>query len=77
MYGNATARAANVGAHESLFRFGIVSGLVAAALWLFVPLALYRLLKGVDQTLAVLMVRSRPKSHVPVIPLLYLPYDGS
>ena len=56
VYGNATATAANVGAHESLFRLGIVSGLVAAALWLFVPLALYRLLKGVDQTLAVLMV---------------------
>ena len=56
VYGNATATGANVGAHESLFRLGIVSGLVAAALWLFVPLALYRLLKGVDQTLAVLMV---------------------
>ena len=41
VYGNATATAVNVAAHESLFRFGIVSGLVAAALWLFVPLALY------------------------------------
>ena len=26
VYGNATATAANVGAHESLFRLGIVSG---------------------------------------------------
>ena len=77
VYGNATATANNVAAHESLFRLGIVSGLVASVLWLFVPLALYRLLKGVDQTLAVFMVRSRRKSHVFVIPLLDLPYDGS
>src|SRR5215468_10234273 len=48
VYGNATATANNVAAHESLFRLGIVSGLVASVLWLFVPLALYRLLKGVD-----------------------------
>ena len=54
--GNATATANNIVAHESLFRFGIVSELVAAVLWLLVPLALYRLLKGVDQTLAALMV---------------------
>jgi hypothetical protein len=33
-----------------------VSTPVAAVLWLFVPLALYRLLKGVNQSLAVLMV---------------------
>jgi len=45
VYGNATATANNVAAHESLFRLGIVSGLVASVLWLFVPLALYRLLK--------------------------------
>jgi uncharacterized membrane protein len=48
--GNATATAANVAAHESLFRWGIVSSLLGAALWLFVPLALYRLLKGVDRS---------------------------
>jgi hypothetical protein len=66
VYGNATATAANVGAHESLFRLGIVSGLVAAALWLFVPLALYRLLKGVDQTLAVLMVILGSLMQVPL-----------
>ena len=39
-----------------LFRFGIVSYLLCSALWIFVTLALYRLLRGVDQTLAVLMV---------------------
>jgi len=65
-HGNATATAANVGAHESLFRLGIVSGLVAAVLWLFVPLALYRLLKGVDQTLAVLMVILGSLMQVPL-----------
>jgi hypothetical protein len=56
VHGNATATADNIAAHELLFRFGIVSELLAAALWILVPLALYRLLKEVDQTLAVLMV---------------------
>jgi hypothetical protein len=64
--GNATATAANVAAHESLFRLGIVSTAVGAALWLFVPLALYRLLKGVDQTLAVLMVILGSLMQVPL-----------
>ena len=54
--GNAAATATNIAAHESLFRFGIVSYLLAAGGWIFVTLALYRLLKGVDQSLAVLMV---------------------
>ena len=40
--GNATATANNIVAHESLFRLGIVSYLLASVLWLFVPLALYR-----------------------------------
>src|SRR5215467_13311792 len=65
-HGNATATAANVGAHESLFRLGIVSGLVASVLWLFVPLALYRLLKEVNQTLAVLMVILGSLMQVPL-----------
>lgn len=64
--GNATATAANVVAHESLFRWGIVSSLFGAALFLFVPLALYRLLKGVDQTLAVLMVILGSLMQVPL-----------
>jgi hypothetical protein len=54
--GNAAATAANIANHEMLFRLGIVSYLVCSVLWLFVTLALYWLLKGVDQTLAVLMV---------------------
>jgi len=39
-----------------LFRFGIVGYLLGGALFIFVTLALYRLLKGVDQGLAVVMV---------------------
>ena len=53
---NAAATANNIAAHESLFRFGIVCYLLCAALWIFVTLALYRLLKGVDPGLAILMV---------------------
>jgi len=66
VYGDATATAANVASHESLFRLGIASSVVGAALWLFVPLALYRLLKGVDQTLAVLMVILGSLMQVPL-----------
>ncbi len=54
--GNAASTANNIVTHESLFRFGMVSELLCAALWVFVTLALYRLLKGVDQGLARLMV---------------------
>ena len=54
--GNAAATANNIATHETLFRWGIVCYLLGGILWLFVPLALYRLLKGVDQTLALLMV---------------------
>ena len=53
---NPATRATNIVAHEGLFRFGIVSQLLCAALWIFVTLALYRLFKEVDQGLAVLMV---------------------
>ena len=56
VYGNATATANNIAEHELLFRLGIVSYLLCAALWIFVTLALYRLFKGVNQALAVLMV---------------------
>jgi len=54
--GNATATANNIAAHQSLFRLGIVCDLLAATLTLFLVLALYRLFKGVNQNLAVLMV---------------------
>jgi hypothetical protein len=54
--GNATATANNIGAHELLFRLGIVADLLTGTIVIFVVLALYRLLKGVDQNHAVLMV---------------------
>lgn len=54
--GNPTATINNIAAHESLFRFGILSYLLAAAGWIFVTLALYRLLKEVNRGLAMLMV---------------------
>ena len=54
--GNATATANNITAHELLFRLGIVSDLLCGPILIFLVLALYRLLKGVDQNHAVLMV---------------------
>ena len=56
VHGNASATANNIAGHELLFRLGIVSYLLCNALWIFVIWALYRLLKGVDQALAVLMM---------------------
>lgn len=64
--GNAATTADNIAANELLFRFGIVSSLLSAVLWLFVTLALYRLLKGVDQELAVLVVILGGLMQVPV-----------
>jgi hypothetical protein len=46
----------NIAAHELLFRFGIVSDLIAGLGCLLAALALYELLKGVDRKLGVLMV---------------------
>jgi len=66
VHGEAAATANNIVAHESLFRLGIVSDLLGGALWLFVPLALYRLLKGVDQGLAMLMVILGSLMQVPL-----------
>ena len=54
--GNATVTANNIGAHELLFRLGIVSDLFCAVILIFLTLAFYRLFKGVDQNLAVLVV---------------------
>src|SRR2546422_1364693 len=56
VHGNATATANNIAAHEWLFRFGIVADLVGAVILIFLVLAFYRLFKGVDQNLAVLVV---------------------
>jgi Domain of unknown function (DUF4386) len=54
--GNATATATNIAAHELLFRLGIIADLFCGTILIFLVLALYRLLKGVDQNHAVVMV---------------------
>ena len=54
--GNAAATAANIGAHQTLFRLGILTDLFTAVMGIFLTLALYRLFKGVDQFLAAMMV---------------------
>src|SRR5262245_11634487 len=54
--GNAAATASNIAAHESFFRLGMFTELIGATLFIFVTLALYRLLKDVNRELAVVMV---------------------
>ncbi len=54
--GNPAATTANILSHEMLFRYGMLSYLLCSVLWIFVTLALYRVLKDVDHKLAVLMV---------------------
>ena len=54
--GNATATANNIAAHEMLFRLGIAADLICQALFIFVALALYHLLKGVNHRHALLML---------------------
>jgi uncharacterized protein DUF4386 len=56
VHGNAAATVDNIAAHEWLFRFGIVSDLVCAVILILLVLAFYRLFKGVDRNLAVLVV---------------------
>jgi Domain of unknown function (DUF4386) len=54
--GNATATVNNIAAHVWLFRLGIVADLAGAVVLIFLAMAFYRLFKGVDQNLAVLVV---------------------
>jgi hypothetical protein len=56
VHGNASATAANIASHETLFRLGIVGDLFCGTILIFIVLALYRLFKGVDRNLAVLVV---------------------
>ncbi|HXV14195.1 MAG TPA: DUF4386 domain-containing protein [Candidatus Krumholzibacteria bacterium] len=50
--GDATATADRIRASESLFRLGIAAELIPQVVGIFVALALYRLFKGVNKTLA-------------------------
>jgi hypothetical protein len=54
--GNATVTASNIAASETLFRLGIACNLVSQILFMWVALALYDLLKGVNQRHASLML---------------------
>jgi hypothetical protein len=56
VHGNAAATANNILAHETLFRSGIFVDLISGVIFVFVVLALYRLLSGVNKTQASLMV---------------------
>jgi Domain of unknown function (DUF4386) len=56
VHGNAAATANNIAASETLFRLGIAGQLIGQAAFIFVALALYDLLKGVDRRHASLMV---------------------
>jgi len=56
VHGNATATASNIAASETLFRLGIAAQLISQAGFIFVALALYNLLKGVNRRHASLMV---------------------
>ncbi len=56
VHGNASATVDNIAAHEWLFRFGIVGDLACGVILIFLTLAFYRLFKGVDPNLAVMVV---------------------
>ena len=55
VHGNAAATASNIAASETLFRLGIASELIGMVGFIFVALALYDLLKGVNRRHAALM----------------------
>src|SRR5437879_4834080 len=56
VHGNAAATASNIAASETLFRLGIAGELIGQAGFIFVSLALYDLLKGINRRHALLMV---------------------
>ena len=53
--GNATATASHIIASQPLFRIGLASELISMTMFVFVVLTLYRLFKGVNESLASLM----------------------
>lgn len=56
VHGDAAATAHNILGSETFYRSGIVADLISQALFILVALVLYRLLKGVDKMLAMLML---------------------
>jgi hypothetical protein len=56
VHGDATATANNIAAHETLFRLGVATDLISQAMFIFVGLALYDLLKEVNRRHALMML---------------------
>src|SRR5258708_8954512 len=56
VHGNAAATASNITGNETLFRLGIAGSLIGQAGFIFVAVALYDLLKGVNRRQGSLMV---------------------
>ena len=56
VFGDAAATAENIRSSELLFRSGILSGLISNVIFVFLVLALYRLLKETSRNQAILMV---------------------
>ena len=56
VHGNPVATVNNIAAHEMLFRFAIAGQFISQAAFIFVALALYKLLEGVNRRHASLMV---------------------
>jgi uncharacterized protein DUF4386 len=56
VHANATATAANVLAHDTMFRFAIAAGLFGQVIFICLAIALYRLLSDVSKNWARLMV---------------------
>ncbi|HKA57561.1 MAG TPA: DUF4386 domain-containing protein [Gemmatimonadales bacterium] len=56
VHGDAAATAANIAAHQGLFKTGMLADLVGSMLLIFIVFAFYRLFKDVDQQLAVWLV---------------------
>ncbi len=64
--GDATATADRIRASESLFRLGIAGELIPQLVGIFVALALYRLFKGVNKTLALQLLILGSLVSVPI-----------
>jgi len=56
VHGDAAATAANIAAHQQLFKIGMLADVVGSIILIFLVLAFYRLFKDVDQYWAVFLV---------------------
>lgn len=56
VHGDAAATAANIAAHQGLFKTGMLADLAGSMILIFLVLAFYRLFKDVDRQLAVWLV---------------------